>query len=127
MKNSLKVCAFIGLSSVLLLSGCASTQPVGGMLYADVKGPVAATSNPRGPATGEACATSYLGLVALGDASIQAAAQKGGVLSISHVDHKSTNLLGLINTYCTQVWGSKGAARPPASVGAPRPAAPANP
>ena len=42
----------------LILSGCASTQPVGGMLFSDVAGPVATTHQAKGPMTGESCATS---------------------------------------------------------------------
>lgn len=101
-----------------VLSGCASTQPVGGLIYSDVSGPVAATGNPRGPNHGEACATSYLGLVALGDASISKAEKAGGVSTLSYVEQHSNSILGIITTYCTQVWGypAKNASPAPASV-----------
>lgn len=108
---------------LLTLSGCASTQPVGGIIYSDVKGPVAATNRPRGTANGEACATSYLGLVAMGDASITAAANAGGVAAISHVEQHSTNILGIIHKYCTWVWGVSKTAK--ASKAAPATTAPA--
>ena len=99
----------LSLASMSLLTACATVGPVGGALYANVQGPVDATANPRGPAHGEACATSYFGIVGVGDASISTAAKKGGVTRISHVDQHSNNILGYM-TYCTHVWGSKGAA-----------------
>jgi hypothetical protein len=103
MTKSLSVIFFLSL----LLGGCASTTPVNGALYSDIRGPVAATHLPKGNLKGESCATSYLGLVALGDASIGAAAEKAGITNIVHVDQHSTNILGLIHTYCTEVSGHK--------------------
>ena len=103
-----------------LLAGCASTQPAGGFIYADVQGPVGATSLPKGPLRGESCAASYLGAVALGDASITAAAREGGINLISHIEHASTSILFFYNKYCTIVWGHKGGQKA-------APAAPANP
>lgn len=103
--------ALVGCVSVLVLSGCATTTPVSGILYADVKGPVTATSNTRGTAKGMACATAYLGLVALGDASITMAAKAGGIGKISHVEHHTNNILGVVTKYCTWVWGWKTGAK----------------
>ena len=62
------------LSSSALLCSCGgglSDRPMG-MLYANVSDPVAVTSS-SGSRTGVATATSYLGLVAVGDSSISAA------------------------------------------------------
>jgi hypothetical protein len=98
----------LGLIASLAV-GCASTQPVGGLLYSDVSGPINATSTPRGPAKGQACAASYLGLIGMGDASISAAAKAGGVVNISHVEQKSFSVFfGVYMQYCTLVWGHKG-------------------
>ena len=91
-----------------LFSGCATTQPVGGMLYSEVSGPVATTHLPKGPLKGEACATSWLGLFATGDASIANAAKNGGMTIVSHVDHNSSNIWFIKNTYCTVTHGYKG-------------------
>jgi hypothetical protein len=52
-------------------------------------------------------------MVALGDASITAAAKEGGVVNISHVDHTSTSVLFFFSKYCTEVWGH--GARPAAT------------
>lgn len=98
--------------TITALIGCASGTPVIGFIFSDVQGPVNATGAMRGNLHGEACATSYLSLIALGDASISAAAKAGGVNQISHVDHTWTNILGLYAQYCTHVWGSKGGPSP---------------
>jgi hypothetical protein len=115
---------FSFLAALATLIGCASGTPVSGMLYSDVQGPVNATGSMRGNLHGQACAESYLGLVALGDASISAAAKAGGVNQISHVDHTWTNILGLYAQYCTLVWGSKGGPMAPMPMRVPAPSAP---
>ena len=107
MKSQLALIAAIAA----LFSGCATTVPVGGALYSDVSGPVATTHLPKGPLKGEACATSWLGLYASGDASIAAAAKNGGMTIVSHVDHNSSSLLFIKNTWCTVTYGYKGATK----------------
>ena len=64
------------LAACVLLAGCAGVaSPVAGGLYLDVKGPITATSNGVGTTTGMAEATSILGLIGMGDASISAACE----------------------------------------------------
>ena len=91
------------------LTGCfAVTQtPALGVLYTDVQAPVTATGNASGEKMlkGEATVTSYLGLVATGDASIKAAAKSAGITKIHHVDYRSTNKLGIVATYTVIVYG----------------------
>jgi hypothetical protein len=94
------------------LSGCAALGPPG-LLFTGVKGPgridTGATTN-LGAAviSGEACASSVLGLVAWGDWSVDAAlraAQAGGrTLKNVSVDHRVLSiLLGVYANYCTRV------------------------
>ena len=65
--------AATGLVAMAML-GCATAQsPVNGALWQDVKGGVMATEAYGGSAKGEACASSILGIVATGDASINTA------------------------------------------------------
>jgi hypothetical protein len=71
---------------------------------ADVKGPITATSS-VGTKQGQACARSYLGLIATGDASIEAAKRAGGITEVSVVDHHTTNVLGIVGDFCTVVKG----------------------
>ena len=112
------------LAAISTLLGCASGTPVSGMLYSDVQGPVNATGSMKGNLQGKACAEAYFGLIALGDASISAAAKAGGVNQISHVDHSWTNILGLYSQYCTLVWGTKGGPTVPMPIRIPAPSAP---
>jgi hypothetical protein len=58
-----------------------------------------------GTKEGRACAQSFLGLIAQGDASIKAAAEAGGITKVGSVDHYTRNMLGLIGEYCTIVRG----------------------
>jgi hypothetical protein len=94
----------------MLASGCAHSlrSPVLGVLYESTKAGEIATSNTDDQASGEACATSILGIVALGDASIDAAMEEGGLTSISYVDSEHTGILGIYATYCTVVVGKGG-------------------
>lgn len=79
-------------------------HPVG-MIYANVSDPITAT-NSSGSRTGVATATSYLGLVALGDSSIAAAKAQGGISTVSSVDVKRENILGVVSKYTTTVKGN---------------------
>jgi hypothetical protein len=56
--------------------------------------------------SGEACAMSILGIVGIGDASIDAAKKEAGVTQIAAVDHHAFNILGLYGSVCTVVTGS---------------------
>lgn len=103
-----KTIALVALcASAFVLNSCfggLSTVPVG-TIYADVTDPVTATPA-AGSRVGEATATSYLGVVALGDASIAAAKRQGGITTVSSVDRQRKNILGIITTYTTTVHGN---------------------
>ena len=92
------------LLAVFLLTGCATIYPVGS-LYSQVKLPVNATSNSSYSKVGKASCTSILTLITTGDASIEAAAKNGGITKIHHVDWEVENILGIIGTYTTTVYG----------------------
>ena len=55
--------------------------------------------------TGEACSTGYLGLIALGDASLATAKKAGGITDVHTVDFRTFNILGLYVQGCTVVHG----------------------
>lgn len=104
MKKGLLV--VLGLAGIATLSGClAVDSPARGILFTEVRGPIGA-SGPIGAKEGKACAQAILGLVASGDASIQAAAAAGGIKNVTTVDHYSKNMLGIIGDYCTIVRGN---------------------
>lgn len=88
------------------LTGCATAAaPTVGLWFTDVKGPVDAGEGTATAKTGQACAKNLLGLVAQGDASIEAAKEAGGIDRVTTVDHKTTSILGLYAQFCTVVYG----------------------
>lgn len=110
------------------LLGCAMAQsPVNGSIYTDVKSPGMATEAYGGSARGESCATSILGIVATGDASIETAKKNGSIAQVVAVDHSANGILGVYAKYCTIVYGKKaaGAVPTPASPATPPAAKPA--
>lgn len=105
MKKALLFSALLAV--MFTLSGCMaySTAPLTGFIYTDLQAPLMATSNPVATKVGTAEASSILGLVATGNASIQEAAQKAGITRISHVDYETTNILGIYATFTVYVYG----------------------
>lgn len=102
-----KILVLISLTfSAFALNSCmgGGVHPVG-LLYADVSDPVAVTSA-AGSRTGQATATSYLGLIATGDSSIAAAKANGHITNVSSVDVHRKNILGIISKYTTVVKGN---------------------
>ena len=107
----LKIVLAMGLAaSSMLAVGCASGPPLSGALYSDVQGPIAISNAPKGSMHGQACASSYLGLFATGDASITAAAKAANVTQISHVEQSYSNILMFWAQFCTIVYGNRGIA-----------------
>jgi hypothetical protein len=53
-----------------------------------------------------ATSTTYLGLWAEGDASIDTAKKNGGITTVSSVDAKVDSILGIVTTYTTTVRGN---------------------
>ena len=96
------------LTAVLIvmsfLVGCATLYPHG-ILFTEVKLPAEATSADTGSKVGISECVSVLGLVAIGDASIEAAMKNGGIKKIHHVDWDAKNILGIYGQYKTTVYG----------------------
>ena len=92
--------------SIFGLSGCMTVaSPVIGLIYTEAKYGDTATSSTAATKEGKACATSILGWVATGDASVVAAKANGGITEVSAVDHTAKNILGIIGEWCTVVKG----------------------
>jgi len=103
MKKGLAL--FIVLAAVVCFTGCATTYPIGG-LYTEVKLPIAVTSNNgKTLKVGTAECKSILALVAIGDASIEAAKKNGDITKVHHVDWEVENILGIIGKYKVTVYG----------------------
>jgi hypothetical protein len=82
------------LSMAIGLGACSWTVPIG------------ATSNPLGSKRGEASGTGFLNILKFGiDASVATAAKNGGITKISTVDYKTSDILGIVQTYTCIVTG----------------------
>ncbi len=99
------IATFTACAILLFVMGCATSYPIG-TLYTELKLPVTATAN-NGTATkvGTAKCISVLALVAIGDASIEAAKKDGGITKVHHVDWEVENILGVIGKYKVTVYG----------------------
>lgn len=100
----------LALALAALLGGCASAyEPVNGIWYSDVQGPLQATHGAKALKEGTSKCESFLGVVALGDASIETAMKNGGITRLHHVDHHTRSILGVYAEFTTVVWGDDGA------------------
>ena len=88
-------------------SGCAMAGPglVTGGIYTGYKHGAGAGPAKSGAKTGEACAMSILGIVALGDASVETAKKEGGISTVATVDNQQFGILGIYANTCTVVKG----------------------
>ena len=68
-------------------------------------GPLTVNADADNKKHGSATCHSYLGLCAVGDASIEAAAKAGGITKIHHVDFKSHSVIGIYAEFTTIVYG----------------------
>jgi hypothetical protein len=103
---SLVIVLFAGV----VVSGCATVlSPVPGLIFTDVKVPSNRLQAPLDSATyskvGTASCSSILGIIATGDASVDAATKNGGITKIHHVDSDRYSVLGLYSKYTTIVHG----------------------
>ncbi|MEW5803300.1 MAG: TRL-like family protein [bacterium] len=97
----------VALIAVVFLSGCGAMTltPATGFVYSDIRGPYHATSNEGFSKMGMSRARSILGLVALGDASIDAAMKNGNITKVHHVDYHSKNILSVYAELTVFVYG----------------------
>ena len=101
-----RIISLFCIASLLLVTGCAMVMtPAMGGIYSKLKGPGMATSNAAGPKTGKAECESILGWVAIGDASIEAAAKNGGITKVKTVDYEVFSILGIYAKLTTVVTG----------------------
>lgn len=87
------------------LTSCATYLPAGA-LYTGVKTGVSANNSVASSKTGKACSTSVLGLVAVGDSSLESAKKAGNITNVATVDYSVENILGIYGSYCTEVSGN---------------------
>jgi hypothetical protein len=96
----------VASSCAVVIGGCAAVAhgPVTAPVTINMKGPVSAGPAMTSPKVGRAEAWGIL-VFATGDASIEAAANNGGIKRIHHVDHETLNILGVYARYTTIVHG----------------------
>lgn len=97
--------AIFALIILTLATGCATVKSPMMALYQNLQSPVNATGQKSGLREGQACISNVLGLWAIGDASIEAARQNGGISEISTVDQKITQIFTFYAELCTVVRG----------------------
>ncbi|WP_295938109.1 TRL-like family protein [uncultured Alistipes sp.] len=90
--------------AALMFAGCVKAPLIGGV-YTNVRDGFAVTGNAGSSKVGTAEAKGYVGVVALGDASIQAAARDAGITRIHHVDYEAKSYVGVYTIYTVIVYG----------------------
>ena len=100
-----KILLSLSCVAMLGLASCSTVMGGAGALVSVVTTGQTATSNPVGTKVGTSEAFGILGLVNVGNASIQKAARDGGITKISHVDVKTLGVLGIYTQYKTIVYG----------------------
>ena len=98
----------MGAMLVVVLAGCftAPVVPPAGLIYTGYEAPMDINTDATQMGTrGEAYSHCILGLVAWGDASIEAAAQDGAISTVNHADYRALNILLLYQRFTTIVYG----------------------
>lgn len=94
--------SILAIASLTLFS-CysAPVMPPGGNVYSMIAAPldIDANNTDMGSKTGEAETMSICGLIAMGDCSVEAAAKKGGIKTVKHLDYKYMNVLGIYQKF----------------------------
>lgn len=103
-----KLGVLVALIGFVMLVGCAGPYSHG-MLLSKFQAPACSPDDDSGlevgAKVGKATMVNYVGMVAQGDASIQAAAENGGISNVKTVDYHYDSLLGIINKTTTIVTG----------------------
>lgn len=102
MKKLLTMLSLALVSGAMV--GCASYQPEGALFNNATMG-ISANPGITASKTGRACAHSYLGLIAIDNASIESAMKNGNITKVATVNQSTKNILGLYGEYCTIVTG----------------------
>ena len=102
-----KVFMFFGIASIAVLMSSCATLGLGGMVYEGITVSHSVTSNTISDNTkvGKSNYISVLGIVAVGDGGVNAAAKNAGIKKISHVDEQKTSILGVFTKSETFVYG----------------------
>ena len=96
-------------AALAVMTGCysAPVMPPQGWVFSDISAPLDIDNQETtvAPLEGKASSMSILGLVALGDCSIEAAAEDGGISTIHSADYEFFHILGIYQNFTTVVHG----------------------
>ena len=94
--------------AALSLAACGPIvySPMAGTTFNETKYGNIATDEAVATKEGKACATTILGWIAQGDASIVAAKANGGITKVTSIDHYAKSILSLYGEWCTIVKGN---------------------
>ena len=104
MKKLLSIAAIAALASGCVGVGT-STPSVCSIVTLDVQSSAGFVDNSVKPLKSGSATSSGIICIADGDASIKAAMENGGIKKVHHVDYKTRNILGIIGSTTTTVWG----------------------
>ena len=103
MKKLLSIAALAAVAS-----GCVCVTPANSVvapISLDVQCPAGSVDNEVKPAKMGTATASGIICFCEGDASLKAAMDNGGIKKVHHVDFKTKNILGIIGSTTTIVWG----------------------
>lgn len=105
-----KLLLCLGLAVCLTsLTGClvAPVVPPLGTVFTEIQAPLDITYDGSAVTgkSGVSESMAILGLVAIGDASANAAAKEGNITTINHADYEFFNVMGVYQRYRTVVYG----------------------
>lgn len=101
-----KITVFMaGILAMTVISACATALPQGA-IYTGVSMPAALGNGELAyRKSASASATSILSLIAVGNASLNAAASEGAITKISWATYKAVNILSIYGKYTVTVYG----------------------
>ncbi|MBM4143201.1 MAG: hypothetical protein FJ225_06380 [Lentisphaerae bacterium] len=104
------VAALLLCAGLLGVSGCVFSSPLSpqpGLLVSvtSYPHPQCVSSPELGKRTGSSSAVNILGLIAVGDASVEEAARSAGIARIATIDHSYLNVFWLFSVFKTIVTG----------------------
>ena len=94
----MKIKTILAVMTVFLLTACGTRAPYSppqAFMYSDIKAPLSTEFNNTdlGNKKGEASTFSFLGLISVGDISLEAAARNGRITKVKHADYRHFNVL----------------------------------
>lgn len=104
-----KIAGCLAALLLLGLAGCAMTGASSRTGYAAIvmqKEAGETTGLPTGDKTGKACSQNILGIIAMGDSTLDKAMEDGGITKVSYVDYSYMQFVGVYGEVCTIVNGS---------------------